>query len=153
MLSSNQLQVHRAENARHLVAILRTMAVAAAFLMVSSCTSSTAPVDSIVGDWRLRTWDGKSLPAMTYGLANGYSEMLLGERFVIDSDGTYTFSRAARFMPEGRNETRTGTGSWKQTATGYSIGAGFVPGRMSSGSLVVQWRGDGKTDWVYASAD
>jgi len=86
---------------------------------------------------------------MTYGVADGYRELLVAEKFVISEDGTYTFSRTTRFMPEGRSETRTGTGSWERMDTGFVFGGGRARGRLSSESLIVQWSGDGKTDWVY----
>lgn len=125
----------------------------AIFLTVTSCENSTAPGDPIIGAWKLRTWDGKSLPAITYGVTDGYSESLVGERFVLSEDGNYTFSRTTRYMPEGRSETRTGVGSWKRTESGYALGMGLVPGTISLGRLTVQWKGDGKTNWVYGSAN
>ncbi len=129
--------------------IPRLIAVAAIAVTVASCTNSTAPTNTIVGAWQLRTWDGKALPAMTYGVADGYRELLVAEKFVISDDGTYTFSRTMRFMPEGRSETRTGAGSWEKMDTGFAIGRGRARGRLSSESLIVQWSGDGKTDSVY----
>jgi len=130
-----------------------------AFLVVAllsslACTSTSAPVDSssdaIVGVWSLQSWDGKSLPAITYGTSAGYNEQIVSERFELLGDGTYKMDRTVRYMPAARNEVQTGGGQWKKNSTAYVIGGGLVSGTLSGETLTVGWKGDGKTNWVYA---
>jgi hypothetical protein len=117
-----------------------------------ACTEATgadAP-DAVVGVWTLQTWNGQSLPAITYGSSAGYNEAIVSERFVVSTDGSFSMERTYRYMPEGKTEVQSGSGSWKRKGTGYVIGDGFVPGRMSDGALIIDWKADGKTDWVYS---
>jgi hypothetical protein len=99
--------------------------------------------------WSLQTWSGKTLPAIVYGSSSGYHEQIVAERFVFSNDGTYTMTRTYRYMPEARSEIQSGSGAWKKNSTGYVLGSGFVPGKMSGGTLSVQWKGDGVTEWAY----
>lgn len=129
---------------RHCVTIL--------LLLTGACSDTTAPSDPVVGTWTLQSWNAKPLPAITYGVASASHQQLVSEELVVDRNGTFTLRRTERFMPQGSVETRSGAGAWKTTAVGYAIGGGFVPATMSSGNLIVQWSGDGATDWVYRRA-
>jgi hypothetical protein len=125
----------------------------AAFAASVACSGASAPVDPasdpIVGVWALQTWNGKPLPAITYGSSIGNNEQIVSERFVVSGDGSFSMTRTYRYMPEGRSELQSGTGTWKKSGNDYVLGSGFVPARISASTLSVQWKGDGLTEWVY----
>ena len=118
-------------------------------VVVFSCSTPAGTGDPIVGSWNLKSWAGKSLPARTYGVASGFHELLVAERLVLEADGSYRFSRTTRYMPNDSVATMTGTGSWKRVATGYEINYAKVKAKLSGSTLIVQWSGDGVTDWEY----
>ena len=128
-----------------------------AWIWMVACSDPTTPPpvvpntsDPIVGTWLLKTWNGKVLPAVTYGVPDGYNEQRVSERFVVVDDGSFSIAQTYRYMPEGKTEVRTGHGVWKKNLTGYSLGAGLVPATLASDALTVEWRDDGETKWVYA---
>ena len=118
--------------------------------ILTACSSSTEPGDPVVGVWSVRTWGGKTLPAITYGIQGGYNEQIVSETLTVQRDNTFHFSRTYRYMPAATTATYTGTGTWRKTTTGYSLGRGLVPASVSGSTLTVQWLGDGRTDWIYA---
>lgn len=125
------------------------VALLAAIVLSGCSNSSTGPNDQLVGVWKLRTWDGKTLPAVTYGTAAGFNEQLVSEEITVTQGGTFSIIRTIKWMPENRTEVQKGSSGWTKTTAGYSFGDGLVAGTMAGGELTIGWRGDGKTFWVY----
>ena len=95
---------------------MRRLAALLAVVFLAACTNeidqSTRP-SSVVGTYQLRTYGGRSLPAVVSADQTGLTEVLSGE-LVIGSDQTWTESRVIRFTQGSATQSLTfGTsGSW-----------------------------------------
>ena len=95
---------------------MRRLAALLAVVLLSACTNeidqSTRP-SSVVGTYQLRTYGGRSLPAVVSSDQIGVTEVVSGE-LVIGADQTWTETRIIRFTQGTTSQSLTfGTsGSW-----------------------------------------
>ena len=78
---------------------MRRFAAVLAVVFLSACTNeidqSTRP-SSVVGTYQLRTYGGRSLPAVVSSDAGGVTEIMSGE-LVINANQTWTETRVLRY--------------------------------------------------------
>ena len=85
-------------------------------VLLTACTNeidqSTRP-SSVVGTYQLRSYGGRSLPAVVSSDAGGVTEVTSGE-LVIGSDNSWSETRNYRFTTTGSSQTASFvyTGSW-----------------------------------------
>jgi hypothetical protein len=95
---------------------MRRLAALLAVVLLTACTNeidqSTRP-SSVVGTYQLRTYGGRSLPAVVSSDQAGVTEVVSGE-LVIGADQTWTETRIIRFTQGTTSQALTfGTsGSW-----------------------------------------
>src|SRR5215212_3811646 len=137
-------------------ALMRRFVALLAVVLLTACTNeidqSTRP-SSVVGTYQLRSYGGRSLPAVVSSEAGGVTEVMSGE-LVIGADNSWSETRTYRFTEPGSTQTLSFsyTGSWtfvphdaymlfnlpalQAQFTGTAAG-GSVTLRMSDGSTVI----------------
>jgi hypothetical protein len=95
---------------------MRRLAALLAVVFLAACTNeieqSTRP-SSVVGSYQLRTYGGRSLPAVVSSDQSGVTEIMSGE-LVIGADQSWTETRIVRYTQGSASQSLTfGTsGSW-----------------------------------------
>ena len=128
---------------------MRRMVMLGLSLTVLQFGCTTSPDDPVVGSWTLQSWNARTLPAMTYGVADGYHEMLVSEQLSVNADGTFTLTRSTRTMPHDNLIVERGSGEWALKDAGYAFGRGQVPAELNNGNLTIKWSGDPTITWSY----
>ena len=128
---------------------LRRMVMFGLSLTALQVGCTTSPDDPISGSWTLQSWNSRTLSAMTYGVTDGYHEMLVSEQLAVNEDGTFTLTRSTRTMPHDNLIVERGSGQWSKAGSGYVFGRGQVPAELHNGDLMIKWSGDPTIIWSY----
>ena len=95
---------------------MRRFVALLAVVLLAACTNeidqSTRP-SAVVGTYQLRSYGGRSLPAVVSSDAGGVTEVMSGE-LVIGSDNSWSETRTYRFSESGSSQTMSFvySGSW-----------------------------------------
>src|SRR5947209_7834055 len=95
---------------------MRRFVALLAVVLLAACTNeidqSTRP-SAVVGTYQLRSYGGRSLPAVVSSDAGGVTEVMSGE-LVIGSDNSWSETRTYRFTESGSSQTMSFnySGSW-----------------------------------------